>query len=248
MPITAVLGPWYSPLSSTRMPASLAPIRSHQHVVGPLQPHALDAQRLAAPATSATPTASDSPDSAANPRSKRFRHDRYMFRPGGDSQARPRRPRPACWVSASTMLPSGSPDGATLAFAGGRVQRPVHLERPGRGWQWRRSSPRRAAAPATAGDTRRRAGPRPAGPARAAARPASTPRRGSGPAASARSAPGHGRAFGQRASSSRAAISKRLRRAAGMRHCVAEPGSMAAHGNDARNGMRLDITSLARGR
>ena len=55
-----------------------------------------------------TPIATDRPESAAGPLEKRFRHESIRPMPGGECQSRPRRPRPALWLSASTAVRSGA--------------------------------------------------------------------------------------------------------------------------------------------
>ena len=87
--------------------AHLAPV--DQHVVGPLDRHALRRCRASAAITSATATlaANTSCGAAAGATCGRSSTENVRSRPGSLTQRRPRRPRPCVWKSVATTAPAG---------------------------------------------------------------------------------------------------------------------------------------------
>ena len=103
-------------VASARMPASLRHDGVDDDVVGPLQ-RDRDAGRAREcpqpPPRRPSASAAPSPDALATVRAARAAGrkttERYRPAPGGDSHARPRRPRPAVCSSATIHAPSGAP-------------------------------------------------------------------------------------------------------------------------------------------
>src|SRR5580704_7501556 len=98
-----------SPAASARMPASLAgPARTS---LGHLTSASTPATARTAAAT-ATPASSGSQPRTARGTAGRSSTEKVRAARGGDTQARPSRPRPALCCSAARTAPSGSPDAA----------------------------------------------------------------------------------------------------------------------------------------
>ena len=93
--------------ASASTPASFA-CRADQQVVGPLQ-HRLHAGHLRTGVRPRQRHRRRAQVHSVPPHAGRSRTEASRFAPGGDSQRRSSRPRPAVWWSATTTRPSGAP-------------------------------------------------------------------------------------------------------------------------------------------
>ena len=148
MPITTCTGPPDSVRISIRMPPSLP--CGGDEVIRPFEPHPFDAQPAQRAQAPIPTTARLSAPMAADNPSKLQLHDRQTAPPGGASQLRPRRPRPAVWNSAvrkSNCPVGGAGRASNCALV--ESSSPAHSPSRSGGAQRRRQQPLARLAPSS---------------------------------------------------------------------------------------------------